>query len=286
MTLFIAPTQLITAFYTHMIPHRLAVLGVFASAIHPQFEGIARDPQALDVLHTLLCDTRRDFIALGVEVLRMGMYEVLGVVDRRVEGAFALECSPELACLVNSDLSRRVLRACFCRTVLDFQDRILRREPECLSATVRILIHGGFVRSLRALAKDDAMATCRRAFTFTGFTLHQLFMRSDPAVTGLSLPSEQVEWSLLSDAAPPQQHAQRLRARLPPLRSQARLRRLVDVKASQHNGDDGESMNLAAISVLLKHEEEALEAAAEQETPPFYLVLVSALAEARSPLPQ
>ena len=280
------PSAMIAAFFAHMVPHRLAVLGVFASAVHPQFEGIMHDDSALKALHTLMLDTPPAFIAMGVEILRMGMRDVLGVIGHdapytlhvdarfRVHPFFLREDADyegDVARMLRDPATRALFRRFFCSSVLDFQERILRREPECLSAFARVLVHGAYVRMLRTLPKTEAIDICRNCFTFSGFTLYQLFMRADAAVTGLSMFSEQVAWECdVAARVGATNHLQRLRARMPVFRSPMRLRHLI-----RQEEDD---LNLLALHALLAPLHRPPPPSEEAEAPPFQLCLLTELA--------
>ena len=278
-----------------MIPHRLSVLGVFATALHPQFKGLLHSEKSVRALHALVSDIPSVFITIGLFTLRMGMRDVLGVLPPRSSNTPAeneqderddMEISKLLS--LSRPTMRRLLRAFFCRSVLVFQRRLMHHEPECVSAVVRVLAHGPYLSMLRTLPKEEAVDVCRGCFTFFGFTLYQLIVRADMGVTELSFVDEQVEWELLrrnnnsyDDSTQPHQHLhlQRLRARMPLMHPSARMQRAVMAP------DESSSMNLMVVHALLTprvNEEEEEEALLLLEAP-FGLVILTALQEVLPP---
>ena len=286
-----------------MIPHRLSVLGVFATALHPQFKGLLHSEKSVRALHALVSDVPSVFITIGLFTLRMGMRDVLGVLPPRSSNTPAeneqderddMEISKLLS--LSRPTMRRLLRAFFCRSVLVFQRRLMHYEPECVSAVVRVLAHGPYLNMLRTLPKEEAVDVCRGCFTFFGFTLYQLIVRADMGVTELSFVDEQVEWELLllrrninsyddDDSTRPHHHhhhhfhLQRLRARMPLMHPSARMQRAVMAP------DESSSMNLMVMYALLtpRDREEEDEASLLLLDAPFGLVILTALQEVLPP---
>ena len=150
---------------------QLIALGVFATALHPRLERIHMDMACMRILFEACSDMAQYHVYMGLEVLRVGMRDVLGLDVAQDSRTHFLYSDPAWSA---------AMRVVFAYAVLRFQGR-LRSAPELYSACARVFVSGAFARSLFTQPKK-ALIVCRSLITFVGISMHQWLMLADPDV--------------------------------------------------------------------------------------------------------
>jgi hypothetical protein len=224
---------LFLAYCERMTPARLAFVALHASALRLDFANLEQYPPHMELLARLSPQhLNPTLIRISLQILTVGLTDVfLSLLPQplpphckrpapRLPAAAAGTTTATPTPTTQKTLMyittidpplRAAMRAFFCAAVLVFR-RMIRHRPERISAWMRLLFHGP---SLHSFLHDpshrgngpEALRALRGLMTFTGFTVYELLMRSDPAVVGIpvtlygqsittyTLWAEQVEWS-------------------------------------------------------------------------------------------